>query len=110
MRIEKQEICRDIAEMAYVIAKADRGLGVTNGIAFQSVKEEFSFDSWAAASRGELLDEAIRPSMNTAYGDLSEDLTYAAVRVMQKVAGACHDFGGKEELILDRSKGDIKNL
>jgi uncharacterized tellurite resistance protein B-like protein len=122
MDIEKQEIYRGIAEMAYVIAKADRGLSAEERIAFQRIiKEELSFDSWAAESRFELLDEVIQPSIDAAYNEaihdfrkykihLTEDLKKTAVRVMQKVADSCGGFTEREAMILERFKNDIKDL
>lgn len=122
MEIEKREIYRGIAEMAYVIAKADKGLSVPERITFQSIiEEELSYDSWAAQSRFELLDEVIQPSIENAYNDAihdfrkhkmycTDDLKQKAIRVLQKVAEACGGFSEKEAQIIDRFKNDIKEL
>jgi tellurite resistance protein len=57
MQIERLEILRSIAEMAYVIAKADKGLSSEERIAFNKIiVEELQYDSWAAQSRFDLLD------------------------------------------------------
>lgn len=122
MNIEKQEIYRGIAEMAYVIAKADKGLSAEERIAFQKIiQEELSFDSWAALSRFELLDEVTQPSTEVAYKEamhefrkyksfLTENLKQTCVRVMQKVADSCSGFSEKEVAIMDRFRNDIREL
>lgn len=122
MEIEKREIYRGIAEMAYVIAKADKGLSAEERIAFQEIiKKELAFDSWAAQSRFELLDEVIQPSIEKAYNEamhdfrkykafLTEELKIKSVRVMQKVAEACSGLSENEAIILDRFKKDISSL
>jgi tellurite resistance protein len=122
MEIEKRELYRGIAEMAYVIARADKGLSAEERIAFYKIiKQELSFDSWSAESRFELLDEVTQPSIEKAYNEaihdfrkykthLSGELKEKALRVMQKVAEACSGFSEKEAIILDRFKADLKNL
>jgi uncharacterized tellurite resistance protein B-like protein len=122
MQIEKRELYRGIAEMAYVIARADRGLSAEERIAFYKIiKEELAFDSWAAESRFEILDEVIQPSIEKAYNEaihdfrkykahLTEELKQKSVRVLQKVAEACSGFSEQEALIIDRFKKDIRNL
>ena len=122
MQIEKREIYRSIAEMAYVIAKADRGLSAEERIAFQRIiQEELDYDSWAAQSRFELLDEVIDPSIEKVYNDavhdlrkykdhFTDDLKQKSVRVIQRVAEACSGFSEKEAFIIDRFKRDIKDL
>jgi tellurite resistance protein len=122
MDIEKREIYRSIAEMAYVIAKADRGLSAEERIAFHRIiQEELDFDSWAAQSRFELLDEVIEPSIDKVYNDAVHDLRKyrghfnpelkeKSLRVIQKVAEACGGFSEKEAFIIDRFKNDIKDL
>jgi uncharacterized tellurite resistance protein B-like protein len=122
MEIEKSELYRGIAEMAYVIARADRGLSAEERIAFYKIiKEELSYESWAAESRFELLDEVVQPTIEQAYNEaihdfrkyrahLTEDLKEKAVRVMQKVADACSGFSEREAIILDRFKKDLKSL
>jgi uncharacterized tellurite resistance protein B-like protein len=122
MMIEKQEIYRGIAEMAYVIAKADKGLSSEERVAFQQIiQEELSYDSWAALSRFELLDEVTRPTIDAAYNDalhdfrkykthFTEEIKQKSIRVLQKVAEACSGLSQKEELILERFKHDIQSL
>ena len=122
MNIEKLEILRGIAEMAYVIAKADKGLSAEERIAFNKIiQEELEYDSWAAQSRFDLLDEEIQPSMSKAYNEamhdfrkykayLTEDMKQKAIRVMTQVAEACSGFSETEALILDRFKKDISHL
>jgi uncharacterized tellurite resistance protein B-like protein len=122
MQIEKRELFRAIAEMAYVIAKADHGLSAEERIAFKKiVEEELEFESWAAQSRFELLDEVIEPTVEKAYNEaihdfrkyknhLSEDLKRKAIIVMQKVAESCSGFSEKEAQILNRFKQDIRDL
>jgi uncharacterized tellurite resistance protein B-like protein len=122
MEIEKREIYRGIAEMAYVIAKADKGLSAEERIAFQKIiREELAFDSWAAESRFELLDEIIQPSMDKAYNEaihdfrkyrahLTEELKAKSIRVLQKVAEACSGLSEKEALIIDRFRKDLRQL
>jgi len=122
MDIEKREIYRGIAEMAYVIAKADKGLSAEERIAFQRIiEEELSYNSWAAQSRFELLDEVTQPSIEKAYNEaihdfrkykshLTDELKQISIRVLQKVANACSGFSEKEAIILDRFKKDLKEL
>jgi tellurite resistance protein len=122
MNIEKQEIYRGIAEMAYVIAKADKGLSAEERIAFQEIiQEELSFDSWSALSRFELLDEVTQPSVDVAYNEamhdfrkyksyLTAELKEKCLRVMQKVAASCSGFSQKEADILQRFRKDIGEL
>jgi len=119
MNIEKLEILRGIAEMAYVVAKADKGLSAEERIAFHKIiEEELEFESWAAQSRFDLLDEVIQPSVDNAYNEaihdfkryrdhLSTDLKEKAIRVMKKVAESCGGFSEKEEAIIDRFKKDL---
>jgi len=75
MEIEKREIYRAIAEMAYVIAKADKGLSAEERMAFnQIVEEELQLNSWIAQSRFELLDEVTQPTIDVAYNEALHDL------------------------------------
>ncbi len=122
MNHEKREILRAIAEMAYVIAKADKGLSAEERIAFHTIiEDELDYNSWVAQSRFELLDEITQPSIEKAYNEaihdirrykehMSEELKEVAVRVMQKVADSCGGFSEHEAFILDRFKSDLKNL
>jgi tellurite resistance protein len=122
MEIEKSEIYRGIAEMAYVIARADKGLSAEERIAFhQIIKEELAFDSWAAESRFELLDEITQPSIEKAYNEaihdfrkyksyLTDELKEKSIRVLVKVAQACSGFSEKEAIIIDRFKQDLKQI
>jgi uncharacterized tellurite resistance protein B-like protein len=122
MKIEKLELLRCIAEMAYVIAKADKGLSADERIAFNNIiQEELEFDSWAAQSRFELLDEVIEPSIDKAYNEamhdfrkyknfLTPELKQKTLRVMKRVADACSGFSEREALIIDRVKNDLEEL
>lgn len=119
MNIEKLEILRGIAEMAYVVAKADKGLSAEERIAFHKIiEEELEFESWAAQSRFDLLDEVIQPSIDNAYNEaihdfkrykdhLTPDLKSKAIRVMKKVAESCSGFSEKEEAIINRFTKDL---
>jgi hypothetical protein len=122
MNIERQEIYRGIAEMAYVIAKADKGLSAEERIAFQKIiQDELAYESWAALSRFELLDEITQPSVEVAYNEamhdfrkyksfLTTELKETCLRVMQKVADSCSGFSEKEASILKRFRHDIREL
>ena len=122
MDIEKREIYRSIAEMAYVIAKADRGLSAEERIAFRRIiREELDYDSWAAQSRFDLLDEVIEPSIEKVYNEavhdlrkynehFNDELRAKFLRVIQRVAEACSGFSDKEAFIIDRFKNDLKLL
>jgi tellurite resistance protein len=122
MEIEKIEIYRAIAEMAYVIAKADKGLSADEKSAFSSiVEQELELHSWIAQSRFELLDEVTQPSIDIAYNEalhdfkkyrehLTDELAAKAIRVLQKVAEACSGYSAKEKLIIDRFTDDLKNI
>jgi uncharacterized tellurite resistance protein B-like protein len=122
MDIERIELFRAIAEMAYVIAKADRGLSAQERMAFHKiVEEELEFESWAAQSRFELLDEVTQPTIEVAYNEaihdfkkykkhLTSDLKKKAIIVLEKVAEACSGFSEHEVLILEKFKSDLSNL
>ncbi|MBL7856272.1 MAG: TerB family tellurite resistance protein [Cyclobacteriaceae bacterium] len=122
MHIEKREIFRAIAEMAYVIAKADKGLSSEERMAFHKiVEEELDYESWAAQSRFELLDEVTQPSIDKAYNEamhdfrkykdhLTDELKRKIITVMQKVAEACSGLSDQEALIIDRVKKDLQQL
>lgn len=122
MNIEKLEILRSIAEMAYVVAKADKGLSAEERIAFNKIiQEELEYDSWAAQSRFDLLDEVIQPTIEKAYNEaihdfrkykdhLTSDLKQKAIRVMQRVAEACSGLHENEAMIIDRFKKDLQHI
>jgi len=122
MEIEKREIYRAIAEMAYVIAKADKGLSADERMAFNNiVEEELQLNSWIAQSRFELLDEITQPSIDQAYNEalhdlkkyreyLTEDLKARTLRVVTRVAESCSGYSEKERIIIDRLKGDLKSI
>jgi len=122
MDIEKREIYRAIAEMAYVIAKADKGLSAEERMAFYRIaQEDLDYESWAAQSRFELLDEVIQPSIEKAYNDaihdlrkykeyFTDELKDKAILVMQKVAASCNGFSSYEAFIIDRFKNDLKSF
>ncbi len=122
MDIEKKEIYRGIAEMAYVIAKADRGLSAEERIAFRTIiEEELDYDAWAAQSRFELLDEITEPSIEKVYNEaihdfrkykafFTDELKQRALRVFMRVAEACSGFSEKEAFIIDRFRKDLRNL
>lgn len=122
MDIEKREIYRAIAEMAYIIAKADKGLSGEERIAFHKILEEdLDYESWAAQSRFDLLDEVIQPSIEEAYNDAihelrkyKEHLTPAlknkALLVLQKMAASVNGLTQNEAFIIDRFKKDLRDL
>lgn len=122
MQIEKLELYRCIAELAYVIAKVDRGLSSPERVAFYKViNEELEFDAWAAESRFEILDEVVEPSVDKAYNEaihdfrkyrqfVTPDIKEKTIRVLKKVAEACNGFNEKEALIMDRIKKDLDQL
>lgn len=122
MEIERQEILRGIAEMAYVIAKADRGLSAEERIAFNKIiVEELDYESWAAQSRFELLDEVIEPTIDKAYNEamhdfrkykshLTDDLKNKIIRVVKKVAEACSGLSDKEAALIERIEKDLSQL
>ena len=122
MQIEKLELYRSIAEMAYVMAKVDKGLSSEERIAFYKViEEELEYDAWAAQSRFELLDEVVEPDIDKAYNEamfdfkkykkhLTPEIKEKAYRVVQRVAEACNGFNEKEAFILDRIRRDLQQL
>jgi hypothetical protein len=122
MQIEKIELYRCIAELAYVMAKVDRGLSSEERRAFYDViNEELEFGAWAAQSRFELLDEIIEPSLDKAYNEaihdfrkykthLTPEIKDKTFRVLQKVAEACNGVNEKETFIMDRIRKDLKEL
>lgn len=122
MEIQKREIFRAIAEMAYVIAKADKGLSSEERIAFNKIiKEELEYESWIAQSRFDLLDEVTQPSIDKAYNEaindfkkyknhLTPELKEKALRVFIKVAESCSGLSSKEQFIIDRFNNDLREL
>lgn len=120
--IEKREIIRAIAEMAYVIAKSEHGISSEERLAFYKIiDEEMGTDSWIAQSHFELLDEVTLPSLDKAYnaamfelrkhkGHFTPDLKTKSLRVLQRVADSFGGFGENEAFILDRFKKDIQHL
>jgi tellurite resistance protein len=122
MQIQKREILRAIAEIAYVIAKADRGLSSEERIAFNRIIEkELDYESWVAQSRFELLDEITHPTIEKAYNEAIRDLRKykaqftpelkeKALRVFQQVADACSGFSEREAFIIDRFKSDLHDM
>ncbi len=122
MDFQKREIYRSIAEVAYVIAKADRGLSPKERMAFtEIIREELDYDAWVAESRFELLDEVLNPSMEEAYKQamadfrrykkaLTPELKEKARRVVQRVAESCCGFSAKEGLILVKFEQDLNEL
>ncbi|MBX2945138.1 MAG: hypothetical protein KF725_04845 [Cyclobacteriaceae bacterium] len=122
MDIQKREIYRSIAEVAYVIAKADKGLSSTERMAFNDIiQKELDYDSWVAQSRFELLDEVTQPSLEDAYkeammdfkkykSNLTPELKEKAKRVVKQVAESCCGFSAKEALILTRFERDLDDL
>ena len=122
MDIEKREIYRAIAELAYVVAKADKGLSAEERMAFYKIAAtDLDYDSWAAQSRFELLDEVIHPSIEKAYNDaihelkkykehFTPDLKDKAILVLQKVAASCNGLSANEAFIIDRFKKDLQHL
>lgn len=122
MDIQKREILRAIAEVAYVIAKADKGLSAEERIAFNEIiEEELEYESWVAQSRFELLDEITQPSMDKAYNEaindfkkyknhLTPELKQKALNVFTKVAEACSGMSAQERFIIDRFKHDLHDM
>ena len=122
MNIEKREIYRAIAELAYVVAKADKGLSAEERIAFYKIaSEDLDYDSWAAQSRFELLDDVTHPSIDKAYNDAMHELKKyrdvfttemkdKALLVLQKLAASCNGLSANEAFIIDRFKKDLHQL
>lgn len=122
MEIQKREIYRAIAEISYVIAKADKGLSAEERIAFNKIiQDELELDSWVAQSRFELLDEITHPTIEKAYNEaihdlrkykkyLTPELKEKALRVFSKVAHACSGLSEREAFIIDRFKHDLAEI
>lgn len=122
MNIERREIYRAIGELAYVVAKADRGLSLAEKEAFFRIaREELDYESWAAESRFELLDEVIQPSIGHAYNEamydlrkyseaMTDELKEKAMIVLQRVAASCDGLSANEAFVLDRFRKDLQSL
>jgi tellurite resistance protein len=122
MDIQKREIYRAIAEIAYVVAKSDKGLSSEERIAFNKIIEtELDYESWVAQSRFDLLDEVTQPSINEAYNEainnfrkykdhLTPELKEKALRVFIQVAETCGGFSEKEKFVIDRFKQDLREM
>ncbi len=122
MDVERREIYRAIGELAYVVARSDKGLSSEERLAFYKIaEEELDYEAWAAESRFEILDEVIQPSIGEAYNDalhelrkykdsFTDDLKEKALRVLQKVAACCHGLSANEAFVIDRFRKDLYNL
>lgn len=122
MNIERREIYRAIGELAYVVAKADRGLSAEEKKAFYNIaKEELEYDAWAAQSRFEVLDEVVQPSIDRAYNEamhelrkyssaFTDELKEKALTVLQRVAACCDGLSANETFVLDRFRKDLKSF
>ena len=122
MNIEKREIIRAIAEMAYVMAKSEHGISSEERLAFfKIIEDEMGKESWVAQSHFELLDEVTLPTLHEAYNaalfelkkhkdHFTPDLRVRPVRVLQRVAESFGGTGENEAFVLDRFKQDIKAL
>lgn len=122
MDIDKREIYRAIAELAYVIAKAEKGLNAEERIAFFNiVEEELDYEGWAAQSRFEVLDEITHPTMEHAYNEamfefkthkqkLTPELKAKTVKVLERIANAFGGTGDKESFVIGRIKHDLRQL
>ena len=120
--MEKREVYRAIAEMAYVMAKAEHGISVEERIAFMDiVRQEFGDKSWIAESHFELLDEITLPSLDKAYNAsmyelkkykefFTPELKEKAIRILKRVADSFGGLGENEAFIIDRFKKDIQHL
>ena len=120
--IERREIFRAIGELAYVVAKSDRGLTPAERQSFfQIAQEELEYDSWAAQSRFELLDEVTQPSIDRAYNDaihelrkysdyLTQEIKEKVMTVLQRVAVSCDGLSANETFVLDRVRKDLQSL
>ena len=120
--IEKHEIYRAIGELAYVVAKSDRGLKPGEKAAFYRIaREELDYDAWAAVSRFELLDEVTRPSVDLAYNEalfelrkyssaFTDELKEKALVVLQRMAACCDGLSANEAFVLDRFRKDLQSF
>jgi tellurite resistance protein len=121
LMFEKRDLFRAIGELAYVIAKSD-GLKLDEKKAFYDIIEkELRFESWAAQSRFDLMDEELHTTMEHAYNDamhefkkskhlVDQELVDKALRVFRAVASACNGTSEVEEFIISRFESDIKQL
>lgn len=122
VNIERRDIYRAIGELAYVVAKSDRGLTTEEKEAFYRIaREELQYDSWAAQSRFDLLDEVTQPSIDRAYNDalhelrkysayLTDELKEKAMVVLQRLATSCDGLSANETFVLDRFRKDLQSL
>lgn len=120
--IALREIYRAIGELSYVVAKADRGLSAEEKKAFyEIVSEELEYESWAAISRFELLDEVTQPGIDKAYNEalhelrkysssMTDELKQKAMTVLQRVAASCEGLNARETFVLDRFRKDLQSL
>ncbi len=122
MDIEKREIIRALSEMAYVIAKSERGISSEERIAFFNIiEEELGTDAWIAQSHFEVLDEVTLPTLDKAYNaalfelrkhksHFTPELRTKSLRILQRVADSFGGIGENEAFIIDRFKKDIQHL
>ena len=122
MMYEKRALHRAIGELAYVIARAQKGVKIEEKKAFIAIiKKELDYEAWAAESRFELLDEVVHPTIDHAYNEaihefkkykdfLDDNLKKKAMQVLQKVSDAFHGTSETQRLIMDRFKNDLEEL
>jgi uncharacterized tellurite resistance protein B-like protein len=116
----KSELSRAIAEMAYVVAKAHDGLHASEKQAFfDMISKELDYDTWAAESRFELLDETTHPTIVQAYNtainefrkykdQLSVEMKQKALKILEHVAQSHKGKHEVEDFIIDQFKKELK--
>lgn len=122
MKIDMKDIYRAIAELAYVVAKAERGISAEERFAFfRIINEELDAGAWIAESHFELLDEVTHPTMEHAYnaaifelkkykGHITTEVKDKALRILKRVAESFGGLGENEAFILSRFRKDLKDL
>lgn len=121
LTIAQHNLYRAIAELAYVVALADKVLMIEEKEAFyEVVQEELGEASWLAAGRFNILDEQHLPPLNEAYNSvmhfirqnkdsLDRSMIDKFKRIITKVAGVA-DIVKEEKVILDCFEVDIEEI
>lgn len=121
LTVAQHNLYRAIAELAYVVALADKVLMIEEKEAFyEVVQEELGDASWLAEGRFNILNEESLPPLNEAYNSVmhfirqnKDSLDRAMIdkfkRIITKVAGVA-DVVKEEKVILDCFEVDIEEI
>jgi len=121
LTLAEHNLYRAIAELSYIIAKADHKFMKEEVEIFKkTVKEELGQAGWLAESRFDIINDAIHPHIDQAYNHvmftikqnrhaLSNEMVQKFINVITKVAEVA-DIVEEEQRIIDKFKEDIAKI